>query len=81
MLEQVSRMTKRNSSRQIDEIEEVVFRVKHTLKAANGGYSVRVEYSNLPAVAQPNPVNLPLLYMRNEGKNDAQSTSNRLSYQ
>ncbi len=54
---------------------------QHTVKAANGGNSVRFVYSYLPAVAQPNPVNFPLLYIRKDGKNRSQATSSRLSYQ
>lgn len=55
--------------------------IKLTLRAFNGGCSVRFVYSYLPTVAQPNPVNLPLLYMRKTGKKRSQSKSSRLSYQ
>jgi hypothetical protein len=49
--------------------------------AAKGGNSVRFVYSYLPNATQPNPVNLPLLYIRKAGKYVSQSESSRLSYQ
>jgi len=52
-----------------------------TVMADKGGNSVRFVYSNRPIAAQPNPVNLPLLYNKNTGKNISQSVSSRLSYQ
>ena len=78
MLELVLRTTE-NKYMYTYSIEKSFF--KHTVNAVNGGNSVRSVNSYLPAVAQPNPVNFPLLYIRNDGKNRLQSVSSRLSYQ
>jgi hypothetical protein len=76
MLEQVLKITEKSKIYLIKRIF-----VQLTLNDAKGGYSVRFVYSNLPTLAQPNPVSFPLLYIRKAGNNVSQFESSRLSYQ
>lgn len=79
-MELVLKMTKKKDRHVVNE-KTILNHSELTVIADKGGNSVRFVYSNFPILAQPYPVNVPLLYIRKAGKYVEQSESSRLSYQ